>query len=580
MTWWHYLLLVNLYLLLFYGFYIVLLRNETFFQLNRAYLVAGALLSFVIPVVQSEWIKQLFITQRVQQTIYSTIYHPEFVYQPKPAEGLTFTIGQILAVIYIGGAIFLLGRFFMQLLSVKKLIINLEASAAFSFFNKVKIDATLPGQQTIIEHEQVHVSQWHSADVLFIEAVMIINWFNPIVYFYRKTIKHVHEFIADKKAIERGTSKTEYAYLLLSQTFGANPHQLTNNFFNKSLLKRRIIMLNKDKSKRRKLLKYGLSAPLFAAMLILSSATVKNSRMVRLINKKTEQLFLMNTMPDKQTIKQVLITDQDTQPAPKIVQQEDNPVIDINEAPAPQEQTVADKTDKQDNENIVFSAVEVQPEFPGGETAFGKFLQANLRYPKLARESNVQGKVYVQFVVQKDGSLDDMKVLRDPGAGLGEEALRVLAMSPRWIPGIQNGNLAKVQYTIPVNFTLGNDNNMTFKTDTLRRVVTMLTRVNMGHAMGGGGRISSSTITMDTDGIGQPKPTAAKILLYKRTSDANDATFYVNGKELTPEQAMTIKPDKIENIRITGNSKDQANNDKLKKAVIFITLKGEKAERQ
>jgi len=571
MTWWHYLLLVNLYLLLFYGFYALLLRNETFFQLNRAYLVAGALLSFIIPVIQADWIRQLFITQRVQQTIYSTIYHPEFAYQAKSAQGFTFTIGQAFAVIYIGGAIFLLCRFFFQLLSVKKILNNLESSAAFSFFNKVKIDAELPEQQTIIDHEEVHVKQWHSADVLFIEAVMIINWFNPIVYFYRKAIKHVHEFIADKKAIERGTSKTEYAYLLLSQTFGANPHQLTNNFFNKSLLKERIIMLNKDESKRRKLLKYGLSAPLFAAMLILSSATVKNSSVLKIINKKTEQIFLMNTMPGKQVIKDITILPEESIAEPKVIAKQKAGKTEVKDTAAATEQPANTFIEKADN--MVFSAVEVQPEFPGGEAALVKFLQTKLRYPALAKENGVQGKVFIQFVVQKDGNLDDMKVLREPGSGLGDEALRVLSESPKWRPGIQNGLPVNVQYTIPVNFKLADDNSVV-TTDTLHRVpMGMVKSV----------RVNGYSYRYDTRGMdtaNMPSKQTAKVVLFKRSTDMNNATFIVNGKELTPEQALAIKPDRIENIQVTGGPKDQSNNDKLKKAIITLVLKDKKADHQ
>lgn len=103
----------------------------------------------------------------------------------------------------------------------------------------------------------------------------------------------------------------------------------------------------------------------------------------------------------------------------------------------------------------VFKAVEINPEYPGGEAAFGKFLQKNIHYPTIAKENNIQGKVYVQFIVERDGSLTDIKVLREPGSGTGDEALRVLKMSPHWRAGIQNGKPVRVQYTIPVNFTLG-----------------------------------------------------------------------------------------------------------------------------
>ena len=107
------------------------------------------------------------------------------------------------------------------------------------------------------------------------------------------------------------------------------------------------------------------------------------------------------------------------------------------------------------SDNQVFTAVEIQPEYPGGEAALGKFLQKNIRYPSIAKENNIQGKVYIQFVVERDGSLTDIKVLREPGSGTGDEALRVLKMSTHWKAGIQNGKPVRVQYTIPVNFTLG-----------------------------------------------------------------------------------------------------------------------------
>src|SRR5580693_642268 len=111
MNWWQYLMLVNIYLLLFYGFYVLLLSRETFFQLNRLYLVAAALLSFFIPLIQSDWVKDLFITQKVQYTIYSS---PVMIYRFKPIQNTHISIGQVLTVIYLCGIIFLLARFIWQ----------------------------------------------------------------------------------------------------------------------------------------------------------------------------------------------------------------------------------------------------------------------------------------------------------------------------------------------------------------------------------------------------------------------------------------------------------------------------------
>lgn len=103
----------------------------------------------------------------------------------------------------------------------------------------------------------------------------------------------------------------------------------------------------------------------------------------------------------------------------------------------------------------VFTAVEVQPEFPGGEAAFGRFLAQNIRYPDVDRKNNVQGKVFVQFVVDRDGSLSDIRILRAPSKTIADETIRVFQLCPNWIPGIQNSKPVRVQYTVPVNFSLG-----------------------------------------------------------------------------------------------------------------------------
>lgn len=101
-----------------------------------------------------------------------------------------------------------------------------------------------------------------------------------------------------------------------------------------------------------------------------------------------------------------------------------------------------------------FSAVEVAPAFPGGEAAFAKFLGDNVVYPKSAKKKNVTGRVFVQFIVERDGSLTDFRILRDPGEGLGDEAIRVLKLSPKWQPGVQNSKPVRVQFTVPINFAL------------------------------------------------------------------------------------------------------------------------------
>lgn len=114
--------------------------------------------------------------------------------------------------------------------------------------------------------------------------------------------------------------------------------------------------------------------------------------------------------------------------------------------------TNASAQEKKDNE--VFTAVEQSAQFPGGLDKITTYLSANLHYPEQARKANVQGFVYLTFVVEKDGSLSSFKVLRGIGSGCDEEAIRVMKASPKWNPGKQNGVAVRQQYTIPIKFSL------------------------------------------------------------------------------------------------------------------------------
>jgi TonB family protein len=442
MTFWQYLLLVNIYLLLFYGFYVVLLRKETFFQLNRVYLISAALLSFFIPLIQSDWVKNLFITQQVQYTIYGS---PIMSFRYAPIRDTHITIGQIWLIVYLAGILFLLVRFIWQLVRLNKIINEPQPSAPYSFFKKVELGDDVAIHDLVAAHENAHALQWHSADVLLIEAMMIINWFNPIVYFYRFAIKHIHEFIADQQALKSGTNKADYALLLLSQTFNTPTHQLVNPFFNHSLLKQRITMLQKNKSSRAALIKYGLSAPLFILMLILSSATVKNSKTIRFFNKKTELIFLKAATTEANNKS----NNQDISSAVKKVTSKSN-TKDINRRVT--FTNVADTIPTKDNK--IFSSVEQIPEFPGGITEFYNFLSKNIRYPGESRKKGIQGRVIISFIVEKDGELTNFKIARGVENNIDQEALRVLKMSPKWKPGFQNGLPVRVAYTVPISFTL------------------------------------------------------------------------------------------------------------------------------
>ena len=107
-----------------------------------------------------------------------------------------------------------------------------------------------------------------------------------------------------------------------------------------------------------------------------------------------------------------------------------------------------------DQDIYSFKSIEVQPVFPGGMDKFYKYLSTSIRYPAMAADNGVNGKVYLQFIVEKNGSLTDIIVQQGPGSGLNEEAIRVLKASPRWVPGNQNGKFVRVRYNIAINFNL------------------------------------------------------------------------------------------------------------------------------
>lgn len=109
---------------------------------------------------------------------------------------------------------------------------------------------------------------------------------------------------------------------------------------------------------------------------------------------------------------------------------------------------------KEDNGDEIFTSVEQQAEFPGGPRAFGAFLQKNLRYPSAAQRANVGGKVYVQFVVNTDGSIQDLQILKSVGYGCDEEAIRVIKAVPRWTPGKLSGRPVRSRFTQPITFVL------------------------------------------------------------------------------------------------------------------------------
>ena len=282
MNWLYYLLEANLYLCVFYAGYCLFLNKETHYTLNRIYLLLSCVISFVLPVVQIGWLKPVETATKtiviIPQTAYQTTVQ-KLTVQP------TLTFNDILVYAYILGTIVLTTVLFIRLYQLVKLtkatktlvndkykLINIEGSnTAFSFFNYLFIGTKTQANNIIIRHELVHIRQKHSVDIVFLELIKIINWFNPLVYLLQISLKTIHEYIADEQTAAQESDALSYSSFLVSNAYGLNGSPLAHSFFNYNLLKKRIIMLNQKRSGKLARLKYLVAVPICAGLLCAST---------------------------------------------------------------------------------------------------------------------------------------------------------------------------------------------------------------------------------------------------------------------------------------------------------------------
>jgi TonB family protein len=257
-----YLLAVNGCLVVCYGFYKVFLERETFFVLNRISLIGLAVLSFCLPGISTnEHLSASIALDSVVQVGALPHALPHLWANP---------MSSWLERVYLAGVLLRISWLAIRLLYVKKTLRRPVHNLAFSFFTYKAIDPSVDGFSVINYHEDVHIRQWHSLDILFFELVTIVAWFNPVVYLYQVRIKRVLEFLADRATARHMGDYHRYAQLLLKRALAGSP-QLTSPFTDKHLLKQRIFMLSKNASPKTSLLKYSLLGPV---LLCLTSFSV------------------------------------------------------------------------------------------------------------------------------------------------------------------------------------------------------------------------------------------------------------------------------------------------------------------
>ncbi|MBQ9509795.1 MAG: TonB family protein [Bacteroidales bacterium] len=523
-----YLLPCSIALMVLWLCYRLLFVNSKSFQFNRFFLLTAMLFGLALPLfgtlfshssalaarTQEQWFSNIFMLNEI--TITPNGISPEGQAAASNIAGpakTSLSLWQVLGILYLAGVIVSFLIFFTKILKITILTLRSPKEKrdgytlvythcdndAFSFLHY----AYFPDKNIspdILRHELSHINQHHSIDILFTELMMILQWFNPFIYLYKKDLQLIHEYAADHEVLHGGADKGKYMYLILQQCTAVNFSDMSNNF-NLLFTKKRIKMITSNEKTRRLWWRLLVIMPVLAALLVASpkvtaqgQTTAENSS-----TKGTDpvQLFDDYGVPQfentviynedgsylkfettdaidpvtNESHKQITLTsfnaDGTANDQIQMKEEENNgngisysvepfsiSTGEDNETKISSNDLKVKITFPADEKDSVYNKPEVMPEFPGGMEAMMKYLSENLKYPETAKEKNTQGRVLVTFIVEKNGSISDVKVVKGIGNGCDEEAVRVIKAMPKWKPGMQNGKKVRVSFAIPISFKL------------------------------------------------------------------------------------------------------------------------------
>ncbi|WP_286968222.1 M56 family metallopeptidase [Flavobacterium sp. UBA4854] len=398
-----YLLKSGLLLAVFYAVYRLLLENEKMFRFNRVYLIGSLIFSLVIPLqlfsiasffpskIKTIQLDEIMIVSN--QSILKEVSYNEIVYFFLGAiYVLIATILLIRFAINVSSFFLKMKKNSVQFIDNQKLVLMKESILPHSFWNAIFIskedfaNGKIPSE--LIAHEKAHLQQKHTLDILFVEVLQIVFWFNPMFVLFEKAIKLNHEFLADEAVNKQFDEVKSYQNLLLQ--FASNKQTVSlASTINYQITKKRLLMMTKEKS---------------PFLMILKASCVVAVSVVLLIAFNSEA----------------------------VAQSSDN------------------LTTKKDNYINYIEASVKKPQFPGGIEKFYMFVGQNFKMPEEFSKQKIEGKLFIEFMVEKDGSLSEFKIVKDLGYGAGEEAIRILKLSPKWIPATENGQAVRVLYSLPI----------------------------------------------------------------------------------------------------------------------------------
>ena len=529
----------------FYFCYRLLMERETMHRLNRIVLLSSILLSLILPLCV------ITLHKTIEVAPLQVVDHPELVITElgtiSAEESVTpsietnttdlvknifqpsiifviFMIGVVCRLLYIANSFRHLRRMIKDSEQypledgVTLAVVDLPV-APFSWMHTIvlsRIDYE-ECNPSILAHERGHIRQHHSWDIVFVEVLTALQWFNPVVWLLRRDLRTVHEYEADASVLSSGSDMSQYIQLLMRKAMGTKACILANGI-NNSTIKKRINMMLLNKSPRRNSLKLLALLPIVGVTLALNAETVtdvvykndepqkqvpikkgKKSATIKTGNNQAVEVVEIIEPKSIDKDKIVISEQQEKEPNAAVLilntkQEGEEPLLILDDKIATIDQVralprdavarVATMREKAairsygekakhgaliittvkhqkeiDNELIgqpdVFDKVDEMPQFPGGMPAMMQYLSSNIRYPEDAKEAGAQGRVIVSFIVEKDGSISNAKVTKPTYSSLDDEALRVVSAMPKFTPGKQNGQAVRVKYSVPVSFRLG-----------------------------------------------------------------------------------------------------------------------------
>ena len=479
---------------IFYLFYRLLLSRDTFHRLNRVVLLATAVASFVLPLCVFTF-HHTVVLESVRSSVaigkpLATIVEPS----------MTWWQMAVVAVFFLG-VLIVVGHVVWSVVQVVRLIMHSERHpqadgvviavthkqvSPFSWMRYIVLNVADFEHQdpAIMAHERAHIRRRHSLDVLLVDTLTALQWFNPAIWMLRQDLRAIHEYEADAAVLSQGINMRQYLYLLIQKAVVSGGYSIANGITHTVT---EYVYQNPQKKivkKGRKAGKVNVSGKTIEVE--ADTATTTGTLNIHVVDQMGGNFEVNNPLVvidgkrstmaelkalDPQTIDNISVL-KDQASLEVFGEDGKNGVIIVttkdaaretatgtwtpstSAAPSDDVEVVVVDMYPEAHDSDAFDVVEKMPEYPGGIEAFMKFLSENVHYPEAASKAGIQGRVLVEFIVEKDGSISNTHVIQNVNEYLDAEAVRVVGAMPKWTPGMHEGKAVRVKYAVPISFRL------------------------------------------------------------------------------------------------------------------------------